>query len=62
MILVKTIGGLQKILFRHESSGESIAFVPTMGALHKGHMTLIHNATKNHPVTVCSIFVNPTAV
>lgn len=60
MILVKTIGDLQKILFRHESVGESIGFVPTMGALHQGHMTLIRNAADNHPVTVCSIFVNPT--
>ena len=60
MIIVKTIGALQKILFRHESSGESIGFVPTMGALHQGHIALIHNATRNHPVTVCSIFVNPT--
>ncbi len=60
MILVKTIGDLQKILFRHESAGESVGFVPTMGALHKGHIALIDNASKNHPVTVCSIFVNPT--
>ncbi len=60
MIIVKTIGDLQKILFPHESAGESIGFVPTMGALHNGHMQLIHHAAKNHPVTVCSIFVNPT--
>ncbi len=60
MILVKTIGDLQKILFRHESAGESVGFVPTMGALHDGHIQLIHHAAKNHPVTVCSIFVNPT--
>lgn len=60
MILVKTTGDLQKILFRHESAGESIGFVPTMGALHNGHIQLIRNAARNHPVTVCSIFVNPT--
>jgi pantoate--beta-alanine ligase len=60
MILVKTIGDLQKILFRHESTGESIGFVPTMGALHQGHIALLHNAIIDNPVTVCSIFVNPT--
>jgi pantoate--beta-alanine ligase len=60
MILIKTVGDLQKILFRHESAGESIGFVPTMGALHNGHIQLIRNAAHNHPVTVCSIFVNPT--
>jgi pantoate--beta-alanine ligase len=60
MILIKTVGDLQKILFRHESAGESIGFVPTMGALHNGHIQLIRNAAQNHPVTVCSIFVNPT--
>jgi pantoate--beta-alanine ligase len=59
MILVKTIGDLQKILFRHESAGESVGFIPTMGALHDGHIQLIHHAARNHPVTVCSIFVNP---
>ncbi len=59
METVKTIARLRDILMAHRKAGRTIGFVPTMGYLHDGHMTLVARARAENDVTVVSIFVNP---
>lgn len=60
MILFKTIVELEKYLIKERTANKSIGFVPTMGALHPGHISLIKTAQEQSQLVVCSIFVNPT--
>ena len=60
MIVFKTIKTLQTYLNTQKGSGKSIGFVPTMGALHQGHISLIIKSKDENDLTICSIFVNPT--
>ncbi len=59
MKTVQKISELQTLLNDARRSG-SIGFVPTMGALHEGHVSLVRKSVKENPFTVVSIFVNPT--
>jgi pantoate--beta-alanine ligase len=60
MIVYKDRSKLSGYLKQARHKGISIGFVPTMGALHEGHLALVANAKNNTGITVCSIFVNPT--
>ena len=58
MIVVETIKELKQELEKYNS--KNIGFVPTMGALHDGHISLVKRSVEENDVTVVSVFVNPT--
>lgn len=60
MVIIKTICGLQNYLFDKRKEGCSVGLVPTMGALHVGHGSLIKRASEENGVAVVSVFLNPT--
>lgn len=60
MILLKRATDLHKYLEVQREKGAKIGFIPTMGALHEGHISLIEKARQSTDLTICSIFVNPT--
>jgi len=60
MDIVRTVDELRKDVRRARSAGRNIALVPTMGALHAGHISLIEAAKKTGAFVVVSIYVNPT--
>jgi len=58
--IFKTKASLQAYLQQARSTGQKIALIPTMGALHEGHLSLLNYAKPISDIRVCSIFVNPT--
>ncbi len=60
MKVFNKIVDLQNQLFEDRKRGKSIGLVPTMGALHEGHASLVRRSVKENSVTVVSVFVNPT--
>ena len=60
MFVFRSIGPLQARLDAARKSGRQIGFVPTMGALHDGHTTLVQRSIDENDITAVSIFVNPT--
>lgn len=60
MFIFRTVETLGAYLEQRKATGDTVGFIPTMGALHQGHLSLIAAARKDRVLPVCSIFVNPT--
>ncbi len=60
MTIIETVHSLRDVLQGKRDTGITVGFVPTMGALHEGHATLVKQCVRENDVTVVSVFVNPT--
>ena len=58
--LIHTVAEWRALHAAHRSAGHTVGFVPTMGALHEGHASLLRVARREHPVVLASVFINPT--
>lgn len=59
-MIFRSIVDLQNELFNYRKEGKKIGLVPTMGALHQGHASLVRSSVDDNDITVVSVFVNPT--
>ncbi len=60
MLIIRTVAELGEYVSNERKNGSSIGLVPTMGALHAGHISLVTKAVSENDIVLVSLFVNPT--
>ncbi len=60
MKVIERIAEIKDAVIKYKNEGKSIGFVPTMGYLHEGHISLVNTSVNQNDVTIISIFINPT--
>ncbi|MDE5979622.1 MAG: pantoate--beta-alanine ligase, partial [Muribaculaceae bacterium] len=60
MEIIRSVSGLKEAVARFKAEGRSVGLVPTMGALHAGHISLVDRARRENGAVVVSVFVYPT--
>ncbi|MFZ5986209.1 MAG: pantoate--beta-alanine ligase [Bacillota bacterium] len=60
MRVIETISDLKALIRSQKKAGKTIGFIPTMGYLHEGHLSLVKVSRQHNDITIMSIFVNPT--
>ncbi len=58
--VIEKVANLIDLIDQNKKIGNSIGFIPTMGALHQGHLSLVRKAKRENDIVIVSIFVNPT--
>ena len=60
--IIRTVAEIQKYVEKQKSQGKKVGLIPSMGAFHQGHLTLMNKARKECGAVIVSVFVNPIQI